>query len=221
MLRRHPGGRLLDIGCGGGHVSYLASAFAESVTACDLSPEMLATVSRVAAERGLANIETRQGKAEALPFGDASFDAVASRYSAHHWQDFSLALREAARVLKPGGLAVFIDVVAPGMPLLDTHLQTIEMLRDTSHVRDYSQGEWLAGVEGAGLAAGETATYRLHLEFSSWVGRMATPAPFVTAIKELQKNASDVVTAYFDIREDGSFTTDTLVLVARKFFQVR
>src|SRR5215470_6315058 len=63
--------------------------------------------------------------AEHLPFPDASFDRVLSRYSAHHWRDFEAGLREAARVLKPGGIAGFVDTVSPGAPLLDTYLQGI------------------------------------------------------------------------------------------------
>ncbi|MFP3499002.1 ribonuclease E/G, partial [Pseudomonas sp. SIMBA_059] len=52
------------------------------------------------------------------------------------YEDLGLALREVRRVLKPGGVAAFIDVMSPGSPLLDTYLQTVEVLRDTSHVRD-------------------------------------------------------------------------------------
>ncbi|MFD2980389.1 class I SAM-dependent methyltransferase, partial [Klebsiella pneumoniae] len=86
---------------------------------------MLDVVASAAAERGLANVTTERGAAERLPFADASFDFVFSRYSAHHWSDLGLALREVRRVLKPGGVAAFIDVMSPGSPLLDTYLQTV------------------------------------------------------------------------------------------------
>ncbi|MDN8820283.1 class I SAM-dependent methyltransferase, partial [Staphylococcus aureus] len=93
-------------------------------------------VANAAADRALTNIMTERGAAESLPFADASFDYVFSRYSAHHWSDLGLALREVRRVLKPGGVAAFIDVMSPGSPLLDTYLQAVEVLRDTSHVRN-------------------------------------------------------------------------------------
>src|SRR5437867_3857755 len=93
--------RALDLGCGAGHVSFKAAPRAREVVAYDLSSDMLEVA---AAERGLGNIVTRQGVAEHLPFPDGSFDCVLSRYSAHHWRDFDAGLREAARVLKPGGL---------------------------------------------------------------------------------------------------------------------
>jgi SAM-dependent methyltransferase len=138
--------QVLDLGCGAGHVSFAVAPRAKSVVAYDLSADMLDVVARAAKDRGLSNITTRQGVAEHLPFPDASFDRVLSRYSAHHWRDIEAGLREAARVLKPGAVAGFVDTVSPGAPLLDTYLQGIELLRDLSHVRDYSRAEWEAAL---------------------------------------------------------------------------
>ena len=128
----------LDLGAGGGHVAYALARHARRVIATDLSSEMLAAVARTAREKGLSNIETAEAPAERLPFEDETFDFVASRFSAHHWRDFDAGLREARRTLKRGGRAAFVDVYAPGQALFDTHLQAIELLRDHSHVRDYT-----------------------------------------------------------------------------------
>ena len=98
---------------------------------------------KTAREKGLGNIETAEAPAERLPFEDGTFDFVASRFSAHHWRDFERGLREARRTLKRGGRAVFVDAFAPGQALFDTHLQAIELLRDHSHVRDYTCAQWL------------------------------------------------------------------------------
>src|SRR5271155_4883489 len=115
-------GRALDLGAGGGHVSYLLARHARSVVAVDLSPEMLAAVRASASARGLDNIETAEGPAEKLPFDAGVFDFVASRYSAHHWRDFRAGLREARRTLKRGGRAAVVDVHAPRPALFHTHL---------------------------------------------------------------------------------------------------
>ncbi|MDR8235602.1 methyltransferase domain-containing protein, partial [Acinetobacter baumannii] len=115
-----------------------------------------------------SNIVTQQGYAETLPFADASFDVVISRYSAHHWHDVGQALREVKRVLKPGGVIIVMDVMSPGHPVRDVWLQTVEALRDTSHVRNYSSGEWLTLATEAGLVVNQLLTDRLPLEFSSW-----------------------------------------------------
>ncbi len=118
---------------------------------------------------------TVNGAAERLPFADGEFDFVFSRYSAHRWSDLGLALREVRRVLKPGGVAAFVDVLSPGSPLLDTYLQTVEVLRDTSHVRDYSAAEWMRQLSEAGLHVRNSSRQRLRLEYTSWVERMRTP----------------------------------------------
>ena len=205
------GVRTLDLGCGGGHVAYAAAEQGASVVAYDLSPEMLAVVAAEAARRGLP-IATVQGAAERLEFADAAFDLVLSRYSAHHWRDFGAGIREASRVLRPGGVAAFVDVVSPGWPAADTFLNAVELLRDTSHVRDRTLAEWLAAAAGAGLSATGLAPSRLRLEFAPWIARIATPAPLAAAIRLLQQAASKSVARHFAIEPDGSFTVDTALL---------
>ena len=120
------------------------------------------------------------------------------------------------RVLKPGGVAAFIDVISPGSPLFDTYLQSVEVLRDTSHVRDYSAGEWLRQVSEAGLHTRSTLRQRLRLEFGSWIARMRTPVTMSVAIRALQQSMGSEVREYFEIEADGSFSTDVLVLWAEK-----
>lgn len=208
--------RVLDLGCGAGHVTFHVAPEVAQVVAYDLSADMLAVVKAAAAERGLANVVLQRGVAERLPFADASFDFVMSRYSAHHWSDLGLALREARRVLKPGGVFALVDVASPGKPLLDTHLQSVEVLRDTSHVRDYSVGEWLQQLAEAGLRIDGHVLQRLRLEFGSWVERMRTPDALRVAIRQLQAAVGAEVRAYFEIEEDGSFSTDVIVLWCRR-----
>lgn len=208
--------RVLDLGCGGGHVSFNLTPMVREVVAFDLSAEMLAVVARTAAERDLRNLVTRQGMVESLPFEDDSFDGVFSRYSAHHWRDVDAGLREAARVLKPGGIAGFVDVISPATPVLDTFFQSIEMLRDPSHVRDYTRAEWEAAVTRAGLVTGAARPFRVRLDFTSWVERMRTPAIQVEAIRALQAAMSDPVRRHFAIEADGSFTIDVMLLAATK-----
>ncbi len=210
-----PNARVLDLGCGGGHVSYAAAKVAASVTAYDLSSDMLAAVAREAAARGHGNIETVQGPAERLPFADASFDVVLCRFTAHHWQDVRAGLREARRVLKPSGVAGFADVVAPEHPVLDTFLQAFEMLRDPSHVRDYSTAEWLAFAAEAGFKATGLTRRRLPLGYDSWIARMRTPKVFDDAIRALQAAVSDDVRRHFEVADDGSFVIDTAVVTLR------
>jgi SAM-dependent methyltransferase len=208
--------RVLDLGCGAGHVSFAVAPRAKAVVAYDLSADMLEVVARAAADRGFANITTRQGVAEHLPFPDASFDCVLSRYSAHHWRDFEAGLRETARVLKPGGIAGFVDAASPGPPLLDTYLQTVELLRDASHVRDYSRTEWEAAMVRAGLMPRPVGPHRVRLDFAVWIERMRTPKVQADAIRALQAAMTESVVRHFDIGPDGSFTLDVVLFQASK-----
>ena len=204
----------LDLGTGGGHVAYALARHARRVIASDLSSEMLAAVARTAIEKGLSNIETRQAPAEHLPFDDGTFDLVASRFSAHHWRDFEAGLREARRTLKRGGRAAFVDVHAPGQALFDTHLQAIELLRDHSHVRNYSCSQWLDALARARFGLDSCRTWRLRMDFPVWTARMQTPEENVKAIRALQIAASAETKAHFAIEPDGSFLLDVLMIEA-------
>ncbi len=216
LVRNRPNAGVLDLGCGGGHVTYNVAPFVREVVAYDLSPEMLSVVAKAARDRGFANVTTVQGVAEELPFEAGRFDFVLSRYSAHHWRDFEAGVREVARVLKPGGVAGLVDSISPGEPLLDTYYQAIELLRDCSHVRDYSRAEWEAAIVRAGLLLGLTRQHRVHLEFQSWVERMRTPTVQVDAIRAIQTSVSSDVAAYFETEPDGSFTFDVAVFEASR-----
>jgi SAM-dependent methyltransferase len=223
IVRGRSAARVLDLGCGGGHVSFRVAPYVREVVAYDLSPDMLQGVANVCRERSLDNVTTQQGAAEDLPFEDATFELVLSRYSAHHWHDFPRALREARRVLKPGGGAAFIDVVSPIAPtggcasaaLLDTYLQTVELLRDPSHIRDYSTAEWECAAMDAGFEPSGVSKARLRLEFSSWVKRIETPDSHILAIRSLQAHMAEDVMKYFEIEPDGSFVVDAMLLEAR------
>jgi hypothetical protein len=119
------------------------------------------------------------------------------------------------RVLKPDGVALFMDVVSPGVPLLDTWLQSLELLRDPSHVRNASVAEWRATLAAVGFAVEDVVTYRLRLEFGPWIERMRTPDVHVAAIRALQRRAPAEVRDHFALADDGSFTVDTALVVAR------
>ncbi len=212
FLRGQSTARVLDLGCGGGHVSYRAAQHVRHVVACDVTESMLAVVSEQATQRGLPNISTRKAAAEQLPFADGEFDVVLCRFSAHHWLDLTAGLREARRVLKPSGRAMFIDVIAPAEAILDTHLQACELLRDLSHVRDYSRAEWHAALSRSGFALTGTTTRKLRMEFALWIARTATPESHAESIRRLQEQSPELVRRYFAVGADGSFNLDTATM---------
>jgi len=209
-----PGARALDLGCGGGHVALRLSQWVTNVVAYDLSPEMLLAVAQEAQRQGRSNITCQQGPVEKLPFLDASFDIVASRYSAHHWHDVPAGLAEARRVLKPGGVFVMADLVGVDQPLHDTWLQTIELLRDPSHARSLTVSEWRDLLAAAGFKVTDVVLRKLRIDFPSWTKRIGTTDLHIQALRSLHGSMPAEVAAYFEFDADGSFTADTALLTA-------
>ncbi|MFJ5381068.1 class I SAM-dependent methyltransferase [Cupriavidus sp. CER94] len=206
--------RVLDLGCGAGHASFAAATVANEVVAYDLSADMLEVVAGAARDRGLSNITTRQGAAERLPFDDASFCAVISRMSAHHWRDVPAALREIRRVLKPNGKVVLIDIVGAEDPLCDTWLQSVELLRDPSHIRDYTPVGWARLFGQAGFEVEVSPVWRIDIEFQSWVARMRTPEVAQAAIRHLWDKAPAEVRDRYRVQADGSFALEAALVTA-------
>ena len=98
--------QLLDIGAGTGFIAGVLGPFlgrADRYVATDLSPEMLAVLSRKLTSFP-AQLEVLIARADALPFEDASFDVAFINSALHHFPDVEGSLREAARVVKPGGI---------------------------------------------------------------------------------------------------------------------
>jgi ubiquinone/menaquinone biosynthesis C-methylase UbiE len=205
---------VLDLGCGAGHASFAVAPVADSVTAYDLSQQMLDVVTSAARERGHHNLSTQQGNVAKLPFIDASFCMVVTRFSAHHWLDVPAALREVRRVLKPNGVFVIIDITAPETPLHDTTLQAVELLRDASHVRDYRPSEWLRMLSEAGFSSEQLSNWKLPMQFDEWTARMRTPAERVTAIRSLLHGAPEETRRYFAVQPDDSFSIDSTLFKA-------
>lgn len=97
----------IELGCGTGYVSGWMVRRGARVTAIDVSPAQLATARRLAERHGAA-ILFIEGNAEATGLGDASFDFAISEYGAAIWCRPELWLREAWRLLRPGGQLVFL-----------------------------------------------------------------------------------------------------------------
>ncbi|HEY4668818.1 MAG TPA: methyltransferase domain-containing protein [Tepidiformaceae bacterium] len=195
--------RVLDMGHGAGHTAIAVAARAASVTAVDLTPEMVEVATALARERGATNATFEVADVANLPFPDGSFDLVTNRLSAHHYPAPQQSLREALRVLRPGGRLLLIDTVAPEDPALDTWLNAVELLRDGSHVRDWRASEWVSMLRAAGFE-GVTVLERwgIPLDGADWVKRMQTPPTKVAMLRELVAEATPRVRAAFEVRNE-------------------
>ncbi len=105
------GKEVADLGAGEGMLSLLLARYAEAVTAVDQSPRMLRLVEEQAMEAGVGDrLRVAEGDLEALPLPASAFDAVFLSQALHHAVRPPSAVREAARILKPGGWLVVLDL---------------------------------------------------------------------------------------------------------------
>ena len=169
FLRPRPGERALDVACGPGIVTGALERAGLLAAGIDLTREMI----REALPRGGRYV---QGDVARLPFPDGTFDVAVCRNSCHHFAVPGAVLCEMARVLRPGGRVIVEDMRAPEDPRQREYHETIERLRDVSHVRTLTRGEFRDLAAAAGLAGFEEAPVTFVIDFDEWIDR-AFPAP--------------------------------------------
>ena len=111
LMKLMPPMVIADLGAGEATLSLMMAERAEKVIAVDSAPRMVKYGAGVAAERGVANFEYRQGDLEAVPLEDASVDLVTLTQSLHHARHPAKAVAEAHRILKPGGRIAILDLL--------------------------------------------------------------------------------------------------------------
>lgn len=220
----------LDIATGAGHTALAFAPHVAHVIASDITNEMLAQARKLADEKGLANVETANADAEALPFPDAAFHLVTSRIAPHHFPDPARFVREVARVLKPGGVFALVDNIAPdagstpGFSAADltqaaATYNAFEKLRDPSHARCLGMTVWAALMQAAGLRLQHQERIPKDMEFDPWAVRLGCDAATVELLRSMLLGGSPALTAFLKPREvEGVlwFTLDEAIMIAGK-----
>jgi SAM-dependent methyltransferase len=150
----------------------MVCAFARVVghaTGIDLTPAMLERARQEALTADLDNVSFHLGDVTSLPYADASFTIVTSRYAFHHLIDPFGVFCEMCRVCKPGGRIAVIDS-SPAREKAET-FNRMEKLRDPSHVRAMPMDELRLLFTRAGLPEPETTTYRLRGDLDGLLSR--------------------------------------------------
>jgi demethylmenaquinone methyltransferase/2-methoxy-6-polyprenyl-1,4-benzoquinol methylase len=121
LTELRPGDAALDVCCGTGDLALELSGRVGSegtVVGCDFSERMLDLAGRKASDRGAANVRFEWADALELPYADGSFDAATVGFGARNLSDLDRGLAELARVLRPGGRLVILEITQPQRPPL-------------------------------------------------------------------------------------------------------
>ena len=217
-----PQGRehVLDIGAGAGHTALALAPHVRSVVVTDPVEAMLGAARRVFEQAGVRNAEFMPASAERLPFQDGAFDIVTSRLAAHHFEDVPLAMREVARVLRPGGVFVFVDTLAPEDEESAAFQDQVERLRDPTHRRIYTKAEWIAFCEQAALRVEQVDEVRKAHDFEPWLERGGEEWATMDVVRRRFIGAPPSAVRDLQILVEDekvlSFTDRKLVLAARR-----
>lgn len=211
--------RVLDIGSGGGHMALAFSPRVATVVLTDPVQAMLEASHRVFKEAGRGNAEFIQAAAEKLPFETAAFEIVTSRLAAHHFDHLDVAWQEIRRVLKPSGIFILVDSVAPDDLVSAGFLHEVETLRDPTHRHTLTRDRWLRLNEANGFHVERTEIVRKAHDFEAWLGRGGEGEATLERVRERFAGAPAAAKGALDIViRDGaviSFTDSKLLLVAR------
>ena len=176
----------LDVATGGGHVARRLREAGCTVVSVDPAPGMKPDVI---------------ARAEDLPFPDGSFDVVACRIAAHHFGDVPAALREMARTAAD-------RVVIEDLLREDEQFEEAHRIRDPSHVRSLSEGEWRSLFDEVGLEVDASYVFgERALELEPWLERVDCRGEDAVRVRELLAPWTDA---------DGRVPMRTIVLRGRK-----
>jgi ubiquinone/menaquinone biosynthesis C-methylase UbiE len=173
----------LDVATGGGHVARRLREAGINVVTLDPAPGMQPDV----ISRG-----------EDLPFADSTYDVVACRVAAHHFEDVEKAMHEMARVSRD-------RVIVVDNLFLEDRAEQADRVRDPSHVRNYSEREWRELLGSAGLRVEELRRLPKPIEVEPWLERAGTSAADAAHVRDLLA----------DRIEDGWITLDRVAILGR------
>jgi SAM-dependent methyltransferase len=159
----------LDVASGGGHVARRLREAGLEVVSCDPAPGMRADV---------------VCRAEDLPFAARSFDIVACRVAAHHFDDVEAAVREMGRVARD--LVLIVDNL-----WTSDAAEEADRVRDPSHVRNYTEAEWRQFFAAARLEVEDVRTMERAILLEPWLERAGCGGEDAQRVRGLLRDRID------------------------------
>jgi ubiquinone/menaquinone biosynthesis C-methylase UbiE len=224
----------LDVATGAGHTAAAFAPHVARVIASDLTDEMLGEAGKLAASKGLANMETAKADAEALPFEDQRFDLVTCRIAPHHFPAVPTFVGEVWRTLKPGSTFAVVDNISPdaestpgfsNAELRDAALtyNAFEKIRDPSHARCLGMAEWSEVLADTGFDIIAMERIPKDMEFQPWAERLGCDPATISRLRSMLSDGAPALKAFLKPREEEGnlwFTLDEAIIIARKPIRV-
>lgn len=211
---------VVDVATGGGHTALRLAPHVRLVIAVDLAPRMLSAARRHAAGHAGAPILFVCAAAGALPLATAQVDLVTCRIAPHHFPDVAAFVREAARLLRPGGRLVVQDHLLPDDGTAAREVDDFERLRDPSHHRAFNRAEWRAYLEAAALTVEQEAEIVKRHPFLDWAARQAATPGTLGRLQQRMDALSPVARDWLAPAAWGtaeaSFANHHLLIAARR-----
>lgn len=210
--------RVLDVGTGIGLLPLmLAEQGALSVVGIDISPEMLelAEYTRLS-QPGSSNsrVSFRLAPAHALPFQDETFDAVMMRLVLNHVRRPERILREAVRVLKPGGVVVMAELLGVDNPVKRATQNAIEARRNPAHVAARGAEQYYKLLTDLDLTIEAKQVVSFERELDEWLAIYHTDRADASIVREMIEAGLETDAAGMNIRRQGN----TLVFEQRMVY---
>jgi SAM-dependent methyltransferase len=195
--------RILDVPCSDGALAFQLAPGCGYVVGADASETMIAAAALRAVEEGIDNISFQVGRAEHLEFADGTFDRVICWDGLHHFADPAAVIRELARVLRPPGYLIAVDIdPSEDRAWRETH-NRIERSRDPSHVALYTRPQVRSFLVDCGMTVERETRWQARRPFELWMAPVDPDEGTLERTRRLLTEASRKKSAGLEISVKG------------------
>jgi ubiquinone/menaquinone biosynthesis C-methylase UbiE len=208
----------LDVATGTGFTAVALARLVGHVIGIDVTDEMLGQARMLATKEDAPSVRFELGDAMKIDYASSTFDIVTTRRAAHHFDNVPKFLREAKRVLRPGGRLGVVDMSPPEGA--ETFSNKIEWLRDKSHTEAFTPSSWKSMVSRAGFRILSADVLGDAVTFQRWLYPVEPGGPEEEAIRSAWGSASPRVKKLLEAKFEGEaikgWTKNRIVLIASK-----